>query len=141
MNMDHSLISQNKLLMLGPFARKWRIFGISGTVGLGLLSCLSNLTNAQVAEPKLNAPEFGKLGRKFQQQLNTIPLRPLRTTTAAAVTATLDPRKSVFITDLDTVAKLTFSDVMEQLAQQSSDPTLTKLALFRQWWDSQNKPG
>src|SRR5262249_11918975 len=45
-------------------------------------------------------------------------------------------RKSIFITDVDTVSKLTFSEVMDQLRKQSNDPTLTPLRLFQQWWDT-----
>ena len=84
-------------------------------------------------EQKLNNPERGGLRLQFQRQrvLPGVTVRP-----PAPGAPALDPRKSIFITDVDTVTKLTFFDVMDQLRKQSNDPTLTPLRLFQQWWDT-----
>jgi hypothetical protein len=49
---------------------------------------------------------------------------------------------SIFVSDVETVSKIKFSEVMDQLVKQSGDPLLTKQILFRQWWDSAGqRPG
>jgi hypothetical protein len=54
----------------------------------------------------------------------------------------IDVRSSIFVTDKKTVEQLTFSEIMQQLVDQSGDTSLTKEKLFAQWWDSANqKPG
>jgi hypothetical protein len=85
----------------------------------------------------LNNPERGALGQQFQMQESlapTLPKPPAPPPTPGVLA--LDPRKSIFVTDVETVSKLTFFEVMDQLRRQSNDPTLTTLNLFRQWWDT-----
>ena len=54
----------------------------------------------------------------------------------------LDARRSLFITDVAIVSEFTFADVMEALAEGSPDGSMTKEALFNQWWDTANQgPG
>ena len=48
----------------------------------------------------------------------------------------LDPRLSILVTDVETTGQIKFSEVMDQLVKQGGDLSLTKQALFRQWWDS-----
>ena len=43
---------------------------------------------------------------------------------------------SIFVSDVDTVSQIKFSEVMDKLVSQSGDPLLTKQLLFHQWWDS-----
>jgi len=47
---------------------------------------------------------------------------------------------SIFVSDVETVSQIKFSDVMDQLIKQNrdrgNDPLLTKQILFHQWWDS-----
>jgi hypothetical protein len=43
---------------------------------------------------------------------------------------------SIFVSDVDTMKAIKFSDVINQLARQSGDPQLTKEILFHQWWDT-----
>jgi hypothetical protein len=50
----------------------------------------------------------------------------------------IDIRLSIFVTDKKTVEQLSFTEVMQQLVDQSGDKSLTKETLFAQWWDSQN---
>ena len=56
----------------------------------------------------------------------------------------LDRHLSIFVTDVETVSQIKFSEVMDQLVQvkQSGDPFLTKTIPFHQWWDSAGqRPG
>jgi hypothetical protein len=49
---------------------------------------------------------------------------------------------SIFVSDVDTMKAVKFSDVIGQLARQSGDPQLTKEVLFHQWWDTADRgPG
>jgi hypothetical protein len=49
---------------------------------------------------------------------------------------------SIFVSDVDTVSQIKFSEVMDKLVSQSGDPLLTKQLLFHQWWDSAGqRPG
>ncbi len=56
--------------------------------------------------------------------------------TAAAVV--IDPRKSLLVTDQVILSGFTFKGVMDQLVAQSGVTGLTSLALFHQWWDTEN---
>jgi hypothetical protein len=57
-------------------------------------------------------------------------------------TAPLDPRRSLFVTDVATLTGADFSlaRTLDQLARQTGNRQLTGLQLFRQLWDTQN-PG
>lgn len=60
--------------------------------------------------------------------------------TAAAVV--VDARKALIVTERSILADFTFTAVMDQLVARSAVPGLTRLQLFRQWWDTQSvKPG
>jgi hypothetical protein len=49
---------------------------------------------------------------------------------------------SIFVSDVDTVSQIKFSEVMDKLVSQSGDPLLSKQLLFHQWWDSAGqRPG
>jgi len=53
----------------------------------------------------------------------------------------VDPRRSVFVTELDVVqSAISLEDVMSKLVADSGDPSLTPDRLWAQWWDTQN-PG
>src|SRR5688572_8772599 len=125
--------------------RRPRLYGLSPLITAIALSGWASSAFGQTIDPRINAPpaalnhpERGAFGQQFQKQQSTAPVAP----PAAPAAPALDPRKSIFITDVETVSKLSFFDVMDQLRQQSKDPTLTTLNLFRQWWDTQARaPG
>ena len=49
---------------------------------------------------------------------------------------------SIFVSDVDTVNQIKFSEVMDKLVSQSGDALLTKQILFHQWWDAAGqRPG
>jgi hypothetical protein len=49
---------------------------------------------------------------------------------------------SIFVSDVDTVNQIKFSEVMDKLVSQSGDALLTKQILFHQWWDATGqRPG
>jgi hypothetical protein len=54
--------------------------------------------------------------------------------------ANVDVRRSLVVTEQPILERFSLERVLEQLAQQSEVPGLTALALFNQWWDTQN-PG
>ena len=98
-------------------------------------SAIAQSVDARINAPeqRLNNPERGGLRLQYQRQgvQPGVTIKP-----PAPAAPALDPRKSIFVTDVDTVSKLTFFDVMDQLRKQSNDPTLTPLRLFQQWWDT-----
>jgi hypothetical protein len=51
---------------------------------------------------------------------------------------TIDTFRSLVVTEQPILARFSFQRVMDQLVAQSGVPGLTSLALFRQWWDTQN---
>jgi hypothetical protein len=86
----------------------------------------------------LNGPEVGAFSEQIRKELGQGLFQALPKASAPAPgTPVIDPRKSIFITDENIMKKITFADVMEQLAKQGGDPKTDKLALFKQWWDSQ----
>jgi len=54
----------------------------------------------------------------------------------------VDPRRSLAVTDEVILARFSFEELMNRLAEQSGIPGLTGLRLYQEWWDSQRKaPG
>ena len=55
---------------------------------------------------------------------------------------TIDPRRSLVVTEEAILARFPLERVMDQLASQSGAANVTALSLWQQWWDTQNpKPG
>lgn len=52
----------------------------------------------------------------------------------------VDPRRSLAVTEVEILEGFTFDRVLDQLVEQSEVPGLTALALFQQWWGTQNLP-
>ena len=50
----------------------------------------------------------------------------------------IEIRRSLVVTEKAVLARFPFQRVMDQLAAQSGVPGLDALALFRQWWNTQN---
>jgi hypothetical protein len=61
-----------------------------------------------------------------------------RSTAQAAQLTTINPRRSLVVTEKAILARFAFERVMKQLVGQSGVPGLTSLDLFHQWWDTQN---
>ncbi|MBA3460418.1 MAG: hypothetical protein H0T46_10685 [Deltaproteobacteria bacterium] len=59
---------------------------------------------------------------------------------AAVSSQPIAPRRSLVATEQTVLARFTLVRVFDQLVAQSGVPGLTSLALFQQWWDTQN-PG
>lgn len=55
-----------------------------------------------------------------------------------ATDVTIDPRRSLAVTDVALQSQFTLAAVLNQLAAQSQMPGLTGLQLFQQLWDTQN---
>ena len=59
-----------------------------------------------------------------------------------ALSTTIDPRRSLAVTDQAILARFSLKRVLDQLVSQSGVSGLTSRRLFQQWWDTQNpKPG
>jgi hypothetical protein len=58
----------------------------------------------------------------------------------AAPPVTIDPLRSLVVTEEAILSRFPFARVMDQLVAQSGVAGLTSLDLFHQWWDTQN-PG
>ena len=52
----------------------------------------------------------------------------------------IEPRRSLVVTEESMLAGFSLERVLDQLVEQSEVPGLTSLALFQQWWDTQNAP-
>src|SRR5688572_11075726 len=62
-------------------------------------------------------------------------------TEQASQVIVVDPRRSLAVTEVEILEGFKFDRVLDQLVEQSEVPGLTSLALFQQWWDTQNPPG
>ncbi|MCP3100708.1 hypothetical protein LZ198_17700 [Myxococcus sp. K15C18031901] len=61
---------------------------------------------------------------------------------SAMAVLTVDPRKSLAVTDQAIVSTFSLKEVLDQLVAQGGVPGQTSLLLYRQLWDTQNqKPG
>ena len=61
-------------------------------------------------------------------------------TEQASQVIVVDPRRSLAVTEVEILEGFTFDRVLDQLVEQSEVPGLTSLALFQQWWSTQNPP-
>ncbi len=106
------------------------------TVFAGTTSgCLSD----ESAAPRISAPGGENTD---EAQLDGENGRPDGGAVAAPPLVTIDPRRSLAVTEHAILARFSFQRVLDQLVQQSGVPGLTSLGLFQQWWDTQNpRPG
>ncbi len=125
-----------------PLAARRKYFIHAGIIA-GTLTLFASMAAAQSVEFKanapglvLNSPESGAFGLQIKKLLRENPQALAPRAALAPGTPSIDPRKSIFVTDVNIMQKLTFTEVMDQLARQGGDPKTDKLALFRQWWDS-----
>jgi len=84
------------------------------------------------AEPDRN-PE-----RRGIRLLKDDEIRKLSTPRTKPKAFELDPRKSIFVSDVEILKLFTFDELMETLVKDSGSRTLTKERLFQQWWDTAN---
>lgn len=57
---------------------------------------------------------------------------------SAAACVSVDPARSLFVTDPEVMAQFPFQDVMNQIVARASVGAQTSLQLYKQWWDTQN---
>jgi hypothetical protein len=74
--------------------------------------------------------------RSHHPERGEVLLRELGVAGATQPKLGLDPHLSILVSDVETTSQIKFSEVMGQLVNQGGDSSLTKLALFRQWWDT-----
>jgi hypothetical protein len=80
--------------------------------------------------------------RTYHPERGEVQLRQLGVAGAALPTLGLDPHLSILVSDVETTSQIKFSEVMDQLVEQGGDSSLTKFALFHQWWDTAGRaPG
>ena len=106
-----------------------------------VLTCVAQLSSAASPPPAatLTLDEL-RLGQKrFNPERGEVTLERLqriKAQTALQPHLPLDPHLSIFVTDVESVSQIKLSQVLDNLAAQSGDKSLTKLMLFNQWWDS-----
>ncbi len=66
---------------------------------------------------------------------------PIPAPVCPAVPADVEPRRSLFVTDLEILQHFELEQVMNQLARQSRVPGLQAIDLWSQWWNTQNPAG
>jgi hypothetical protein len=74
--------------------------------------------------------------RGYHPERGEVLLRQLGAVGATRPQLPLDPHLSIFVSDVETTSQIKLSEVMDQLVRQGGDRSLTKLALFHQWWDT-----
>jgi len=78
----------------------------------------------------------GATQKSYHPERGEVLLRQLGVAGASVPKLELNPHLSIFVSDVETTSQIKFSEVMDQLVKQGGDGSLTKLALFRQWWDT-----
>jgi hypothetical protein len=95
----------------------------------------SNVVTFKVQSLRSNAPQH-------HPERGVLKLNQLQSFGTTRPTLPLNRYLSIFVSDVDTVNQIKFSEVMDKLVGQSGDPLLTKQLLFHQWWDSAGqRPG
>ncbi|WP_257462358.1 hypothetical protein [Archangium lipolyticum] len=74
--------------------------------------------------------------------IGLLPVGGSRSLAKPGLDVSVDPRRSLAVTDRAILARFSFEEVMNRLAEQSGIPGLTGLRLYQEWWDSQRRaPG
>jgi hypothetical protein len=97
-------------------------------VALAQSSAESRL-NFKIQSMRANAP-------RYHPERGAVRLDQIDSVGASLPNLSLNRYLSIFVSDVETVNQIKFSEVMDQLVHQSGDPLLTKQILFNQWWDS-----
>ncbi|WP_224370092.1 hypothetical protein [Hyalangium versicolor] len=120
--------------------RKWA--ALLGATMLSLASgCGSSTTESEERAPSLPAPEAQSENLHPERRgIGALPL-PERTGPSALL-VTVDPRRSLVVTDDVILTRFPFQDVMKQLLGTSTGSATTMLDVFQQWWDTERlSPG
>jgi hypothetical protein len=121
--------------------------GVILTLLVGIHSSWSMPAFAQSSGPSSSNVTFKleSLRANVQQQhpeRGVVKLNELRTIGTNLPNLALNRYLSIFVSDVDTVNEIKFSEVMDKLVSQSGDSLLTKQILFHQWWDTAGqRPG
>jgi hypothetical protein len=115
--------------------------GIVLTLLAGIYGSWSAPTFAQNSGPSSSPATFKleSLRANVQQhhpERGVVKLNELRAIGTNYPNLTLNRHLSIFVSDVDTVSQIKFSEVMDKLVSQSGDALLTKHILFNQWWDT-----
>jgi hypothetical protein len=78
----------------------------------------------------------GATQKGYQPERGEVHLSEIGVAGANLPNLRLDPHLSILVSDVETTSQIKFSEVMDQLVEPGRDRTLTKLALFQQWWDT-----
>jgi len=116
-------------------SRLWFRLPLSALTSV-LLIAGSASTNARAAEELAESPQ-----KPLHPERRGIGMLPLSDGSRQLGT-TVDPRRSLAVTDQVILSQFSFQRVMNQLVAQSGVQGLTPLRLYRQWWDTANQgPG
>ena len=69
--------------------------------------------------------------------IGLLPVGGAQSLAKPGLEVSVDPRRSLAVTDQIILKRFSFEEVMNRLAEQSGIPGLTGLRLYQEWWDSQ----
>ena len=97
--------------------------------------------SASVEQPAVSTtPQVSR--HPERRGIGLLSVRGLQTQAKLEADVVVEPRRSLAVTDEVILARFSFEEVMNRLAEQSGIPGLTGLRLYQEWWDSQRKgPG
>jgi hypothetical protein len=114
--------------------------GTPGLLGISAMLCIAGATHAQSLQGGSSSIDHLRSGSvsgfRFHPEHGEVRISELHSFGAARPELPLDPHLSIFVTDVETVSQLRFSEVMEQLVRRGGHKGQTRLELFNQWWDT-----
>ncbi|HYO74420.1 MAG TPA: hypothetical protein VEU33_50930 [Archangium sp.] len=101
------------------------------------------LTACRASVEQPSVPKVPQVSRHPERRgISLLAVSGLQTLAEPEEDIVVDPRRSLAVTDEVILARFSFEEVMNRLAEQSGVPGLTGLRLYQEWWDSQRKaPG
>ena len=111
--------------------------------GIGLAwPVTAHAQTAPAINPNLKIKSLRASAPRHHPERGAVKLDELRTIGTNLPSLSLNRYLSIFVSDVDTVNQIKFSEVMDKLVDQSGDTQLTKQILFHQWWDTAGqRPG
>jgi hypothetical protein len=111
--------------------RAFFLLAVAGTTAL--TAC-----RASVEQPPASTTQVPR--HPERRGIGLLPVSGLQSLAKPGEDVVVDPRRSLAVTDEVILARFSFEEVMNRLAEQSGIPGLTGLRLYQEWWDSQ-RPG
>ena len=115
---------------------------LAGIHGLDVAPACAQTTAATSPNTTFKLQSLRANAQQHHPERGAVKLNEMHTLGTNLPNLPLNRHLSIFVSDVETVNQIKFSEVMDKLVSQGGDALLTKQILFHQWWDTAGqRPG